>query len=338
MRPPRKTVPGSALLLLTCGLFLNARGADFKALTKVDVVSPSAADCGKCHIDIYHEWVASPHANSYVSEGYRDATRQHDFDACAGCHAPATVFAEGIPKERPHRPEEGVTCLTCHLRDGAMAGPVKSSALVHPHPISIDRQLYYSSALCGKCHVGTLEESVANGATNSCQECHMPAVFRKVTQAKGGFAKILVAFEDPVAGRKHGFSLHDMDTPTNGVSITLSTAPGTNGQNQAVVTVAHALPHGIPTGDYGVRRATLLITARDSDGQMVASHEECFYKELDTALQPGRAYVFNMSIPHATHTAEAQLFRTGRDGKNRMQIAKTKLVISDGNHAVRATE
>ncbi len=338
MRVPRKMLIIVASSVLTVSFSLQSAAADFKALTKVEVVSPSAADCGKCHIDIYHEWQNSPHAQSYRSDGYNKATREHEFDKCTGCHAPLTVFGKGTPTTRPHRPEEGVTCITCHLRDGAMAGPVESTALVHPHPISIDVAFYNSSALCGRCHVGTFKEAKANGATNSCQECHMPPVVRKTTQAKGLFARFLVSFEDKVPNRKHGFSLHAMSAPPQSVPITLAIEPGTNGLSQIVATIAHALPHSIPTGDYGFRRATLAIHARDNKGVIVASREVNFFKELDTALQPGKAYRFELPLAENTDLIEAQLFRTGRDGQNRVQITQASLKLSGTPTATKATD
>ena len=80
MRIPRKMLIIVASSVLTVSFSLQSAAADFKALTKVEVVSPSAADCGKCHIDIYHEWQKSPHAQSYSSDGSNKATREHDFD------------------------------------------------------------------------------------------------------------------------------------------------------------------------------------------------------------------------------------------------------------------
>jgi hypothetical protein len=338
MRMTRTILIIAAASALAGSFTLNSVASDFKALTKVGVESPSAADCGKCHIDIYHEWQASPHAQSYVSDSYRKATREHDFDKCTGCHAPSTVFAEGTPTTRPQRPEEGVTCITCHLRDGAMAGPVESTALVHPHPISVDVAFYNSSELCGKCHVGTVEEATANGATNSCQECHMPRIVRKSTQAKGGFARLLVAFEDKVPSRKHGFSLHAMSAPAGSVPISLAIEPGTNGQSHVVATITHALPHSIPTGDYGFRRATLAINARDNKGVSVASRKVDFFKELDTALQPGKDYRFEMPLAENTALIEAQLFRTGRDGQNRVEITQASLKLPGTPTATKATD
>jgi hypothetical protein len=338
MRPSRNILPIPMLLVLACGFSTQSTAIDFKDLTRVGVFSPSAADCGKCHITIYEEWLTSPHAHSYVSEDYVEATRMHTFEKCLGCHAPLTVFNSGIPTKRPHRPEEGVTCITCHLKDDAMAGPVKSSALVHPHPVTVDKEFYYSSDFCGKCHVGTVEEAKANGATNTCQECHMPAVVRKTTQATGAMSKILVAFEDRVPGRKHGFSLHDMTTPVDKIQMTLSTAPGTNGQMQVVVTMTHSLPHGIPTGDYGFRQATLAITALNHQGDASARSEENFYKELKTSLLPGKEYIFTMPLPRGTYSAEAELFRTGRDGKNRVQITQASLQISGEKHTNKAAD
>ena len=219
-----------------------------------------------------------------------------------------------------------------------MAGPVESTALVHPHPISIDVAFYNSSALCGRCHVGTFKEAKANGATNSCQECHMPPVVRKTTQAKGLFARFLVSFEDKVPNRKHGFSLHAMSVPPDSIPITLAIEPGTNGLSQIVATIAHALPHTIPTGDYGFRRATLAIHARDNKGVIVASREVNFFKELDTALQPGKAYRFELPLAKHTHRVEAQLFRTGRDGQNRVQITAASLKLPGTPTATKATD
>ena len=162
---------------------------------------PGSKECGDCHIDIYNEWVESSHSKSYTNEEFRVSTNNYEYKFCLGCHVPETIFKsqkddsadkagddwsklknEGIAA-RSFNLEDGVDCQGCHLTvDCTLAGPHEG---ISPHPSEKKEELYKRSELCGVCHIDTFEEYltyVRDGNDETCQDCHMPAVNRKLIQ------------------------------------------------------------------------------------------------------------------------------------------------------------
>jgi len=164
-----------------------------------------ASDCGACHQEIYAEWQTSTHAHAWVDAQFqREIAKDPEVAwVCINCHTPAgdqqveiTVSTGEIrapertpnPNFDPVWQQEGISCATCHIRDGAVLGPYGDTNA--PHPVTHDPEMR-SSALCLGCHqaVARVEatlvcsfntgmEAQEAGETRSCQSCHMPEVTR----------------------------------------------------------------------------------------------------------------------------------------------------------------
>ena len=74
------TVLGIVVLIASC--------ASFEHLTEVtEDTFPQAAQCGKCHVEIYKEWLQSDHSAAYTNPHFRRATDNYSFEKCLSCQA-----------------------------------------------------------------------------------------------------------------------------------------------------------------------------------------------------------------------------------------------------------
>jgi len=215
MRRAVKTTAVAAALLspaagsLSCAalLWADVPGEMYPPMEPL-VGSLSAKRCGQCHPDQYQEWADSHHGRAITDPLYRaDLAAQHEPFFCDQCHAP---LVEQVPKrttallavwprlwpvqrDNPRYDaalhEEGVTCVTCHQVDGAIAGPRGDPA---PHPTRKSRVLV-SEQVCERCHtlamthIGSLQRPLmetvtewreyrAKGGDKVCHDCHLPRV------------------------------------------------------------------------------------------------------------------------------------------------------------------
>ena len=199
------------LLLLSClrGYVyerLEPREQPVETPVPTGLTSISAQTCETCHAEIAAEW-----KTSRMGQAYDNALFQADFVAqgepyiCLRCHSPLLeqqpLIVTGIESFKPltakgtenplYDPElqhEGVTCVACHLQDGAMvAGHEDVNA---PHPTAV------GTIDCGRCHqlasppLWSLERDIADtvgehsrwSGTKSCVDCHMPTVERPLVE------------------------------------------------------------------------------------------------------------------------------------------------------------
>src|SRR5512145_2634304 len=181
---------------------------------------PAAADCERCHQEVYLEWRESGHARAWSSESFQAATHAGRAEPCTGCHAPAPLVLGELPALRGERRAEGVTCTTCHLSTApgaaplTMRGPASRSLPVEVHPVIAEDPLYRSSELCGGCHEGTFAEwraspVPAEGEKETCQGCHMPSVHRTVESVNEEvpYSPLFVAMERTQPLRRHRFAV-----------------------------------------------------------------------------------------------------------------------------------
>ncbi len=303
MRDLRTRTIGAASLAAIAAALGVAACSSFDYLTAETGLPPSAQDCGGCHVEIYEEFRSSPHAQAWTRPAFVVASSDRTFADCLPCHAPDSVFGDGIPGLRTAHRDEGVTCLTCHFDAGSMAGPVDSDALVDPHPIAVRRDIYRRSDLCGVCHEGTFREwSTFRGAdARTCQDCHMEPVRRKLTQATSAVSEVLVAFEREADGRRHTFHIPTIDVFDGALeSAVLPDAHRDTETLRCTLELTNTLPHLIPTGDFGFRRLIVTTVARASDGTELATLERSLFKELGQALRPGTPQRLELTLPPRT--------------------------------------
>jgi hypothetical protein len=302
--------------------------------------------CGECHVDIYNEWAESSHSKSYTSEEFRVATNNYEFKFCIRCHVPETIFTSlevnsdktaislsksknGEIAPRDFNLNDGVDCHGCHLTvDCTLAGP---HAGISPHPIEKKEELFKSSELCGKCHVDTFEEYltlVGNGNDETCQDCHMPAVKRKLIQDEP-WQKLHVKKE----GKAHTFSsLSALNINKDFIELTFTGINEENNQIKGNVEILNSkVNHSIPTGKYGYREVLLLINLTDNFGRIVKSKQESMFIEMGTQLKPGekRVYSFEFDIDgeNGVKELEAVLSRTNFNRTEKILLARVELEL-----------
>lgn len=308
-------------------------------LVKRGAESPGSHKCGDCHVDIYNEWVESSHSQSYISEEFRVSTNNYEFKFCIRCHVPETIFTllendEIAPRD--YNLKDGVDCHGCHLTvDCTLAGPHSG---ISPHPIEKKEELFKSSELCGKCHVDTFEEYltyVENDNDKTCQDCHMPAVRRKLIQDEP-WQKLHVRKE----GKAHTFSsLSALKSNKDFIEITFTEISNSNKQIKGKVEILNTkVNHSIPTGKYGYKEVLLLINLKDNFGTIVKSKQESMFVELNTQLKLGvkKIYSFVFEIDDESNEAkelEAILFRTNFNRTKKTLLAKAELELDQSkNH------
>ena len=281
------------------------------------LASLSAQSCQPCHAEITEEWAGSGMATAYTDPVFQAKWKHEDnFYYCLSCHAPleaqqptqVTGLAKIAPLTAIESPNplfshslqrEGVTCVACHLKDGAMVGPHEVNA---PHPVRVDPE-FGEAKTCERCHqmpkipftrsdrplsdthAEWAEWKAVTGRTETCTDCHMPAVERQ--SALGG----------PVReSRRHTFpgawdddfvrSALDVSEPTltdQGVEITLTNRAG----------------HRLPSGEPG---RALLVNAsfRDASGEELASVEQRIERRVK--MPSGRDLGDNTLLPGETRT------------------------------------
>jgi tetratricopeptide (TPR) repeat protein len=133
--PPRRPISNPALAPATMeGEGQGPTGPFFPSSAETDVGGPipsnffmTAAECGRCHKEIYEQWKSSAHHfASFNNQWYRksveymqDVIGTKPSRWCAGCHDHAVVFAGKFDRpirEQIDTPEAqvGLSCASCH--------------------------------------------------------------------------------------------------------------------------------------------------------------------------------------------------------------------------------
>ncbi|MCP4806078.1 MAG: hypothetical protein GY913_06620 [Proteobacteria bacterium] len=168
------------------------------------LASLSAKDCGTCHVAIYDEW-----SESMMGQAWTDPVFQADFQerdelyVCRHCHTPVTEqqpeLTVGIDRvlpsvktstvDNPHfQPElvdEGVTCVACHLQDGAIVGPhddIEAPTRGGSSPSDRPEPPASAATRCPDTHRELEVWQAATGSSDDCVTCHMPAVDRPLME------------------------------------------------------------------------------------------------------------------------------------------------------------
>jgi hypothetical protein len=277
-----------------------------------EVGSLSAETCRGCHPEIAAEWEGSRMAQAWTDPVFvADRAENHELYACAYCHTPLVEqrpeVATGLVSLKPIRAAtepnprfdatlqaEGVTCVACHQREGAMEGPHEVTA---PHPT---RVVPDSDASCATCHqvpeppLSRLERAIsdtseehrawkaATGRTESCADCHMPRVTRPLTP--GGV-------ERP-SGRHTFPGAWDEGFVRSGLKIGEAAPIG----GRLTVTLTNLAGHRFPTSDPA---RALVIRARVGEDvrEVVVARRvrlPALVDEGDTSLLPGETRTLDL--------------------------------------------
>ena len=289
-----------------------------ESLVTVEMKAPTAEECGGCHVAIYEEWTDSKHAGAFTSDAFREQTFDHQVTACLPCHVPETVATGGEPvRARSYFRSEGVSCIACHLVEGEHHGPF-FTGLGTPHATKADPDFFFDAALCGTCHAGTYgtwqSSRRLDAEIKTCQQCHMGAVRRKMTQATGILSEVIVALHEEQDLRRHTFDAALLPEE-DAVKVALR-------DGGAAVAVTNLLPHSSPTGDFGFRKVLLTVDALGADGASAGRTVRALFKDLDTELEPSAT--LTVPVP-AEDGAPASGLRAVRVALRRVDRAGTVL-------------
>ncbi|WP_244244951.1 cytochrome c family protein [Leptospira koniambonensis] len=119
---------------------------------KTGKLSESSADCGTCHKKIYENWRGSRHSQAFTNPLYKQSHEKEPMSWCLNCHAPF-LQANSDPKDPNQRlqSEDGVSCITCHVRDGKILVNNLPTQTENVHEYK-QTELLASEEFCANCH------------------------------------------------------------------------------------------------------------------------------------------------------------------------------------------
>lgn len=302
MRPSSRRALLALLLLLPLAGIGSSGGCRSPELS---VAGAAPGACADCHPEVAAEWAGSAHARAWTSAEFQ---RTAD-PSCFPCHAPAPLQGGGPLVARDAHRERGVDCQACHLDPaGALVGPFRADPrrLTEAHPVRRDYFTYRTSRLCARCHETTREEAeelqpLLTGIALSCQECHMPAVTRKITQGGDPITQVETAISHPRLQRQHGFggpAAHPEGHPL--VEATWTEEPDEAGGRRVAVRLASRIPHRLPTGEQDRGAWVVSLAAQDAAGAELARRELRLGREDGTGLAPGAPKELQAALPPGT--------------------------------------
>ena len=312
------------------------------------LVSLKAEDCGVCHQEHYAEWKLSTHAHAWTDLQFQAELKKESSPfMCINCHIPLQNQQEfivtGLINNDIYRPvkeknphfdpilqKEGITCASCHVRNGEIIGPTGSE--LAPHPVKKAPELL-SEQLCIGCHnanaviTPTLACTFQTGdewkagpfyPEKNCKSCHMPEVTRAI-----------VPGYEPRLSHRHWFmgsGIPKFDTLQTKMLNGLEFYPGNLTTNYEVGDSLRFdfklknenAGHRVPTGDPERFILTELKLVNEKGAEFV----------VDT-FRIGEHWEW---YPEAKKIADNNMY----PGEERVYLLKTKL-LQPGNYKIKAT-
>ncbi|MHC4897191.1 MAG: multiheme c-type cytochrome [Planctomycetota bacterium] len=176
-------VLGLALLGIEIGW---AQGGDHAGTADTPRGWQSSQQCKECHQDVWDEWHGSHHQIAYLNPDVRLLSDDFRNKECQACHLPRPVSITGYGQRTLPRmtlPDEGVSCLTCHL---GKAGEILGRREIKTAPCRPQQSAELVSVeMCASCHNqhGTTDQWRATRYPQEgkdCNSCHMPEVERQL--------------------------------------------------------------------------------------------------------------------------------------------------------------
>ncbi len=310
--PPGATGRGQSrtaghLLAVLSLLVLATPSAFGQGLGDIRAYTP-AAECGRCHQELYRSWRWTNHAQAAANQVFLaeveklDATQGRGMRVlCLSCHAPTTAVTMDFSLALPLS-QEGVTCDFCHTvasADLTLQGmklvndlsPVKrgpgrpdtmAAHRTNPNPLLLQAEF------CAGCHQWTNEQGVAlldtyrewqgsvyRGEQAACQMCHMPEIMKTTILLQGRMVERPSSLHLVMGG-------HSQTQLAGAARLDLSSSTR-EGQLEARVTVenfkaGHMLPTGLPS-----RSVILQVALLDSEGKVLAKQEKAYQRVLGDA-------------------------------------------------------
>ena len=267
---------------------------------------PEARRCADCHQEIFEAWKKSRHSLAWVSESYIKNSENRSKEKCLACHVPKEVVPGVKPDPRLQQRDDGIYCVPCHVRNGAMNGPYDLFSPPHPTRKNAD---YRSSKFCSTCHQKTFKEWSDTGSRQTCQSCHMKRRGGRLTQK---FPLNWLHVKREVAD--HSFPKGDLVTDSLYVQGTFADAAF------MVRLVNTTVPHRVPTADNGDPRLFVQVTFMDEKGGELDGDREILSPQQDTALIYQKPVDLQFFPPTQTQSARIVLRYQPAWGKERSDV------------------
>ena len=262
----------------------------------------SAKSCGMCHKAIFNEWDGAKHSQAWNDKVYQAAIKKKKRKkTCYSCHIPDRVLARvgRKPKTRPISKEklyhEGVTCVSCHEKDGAIPGPYGAKTDAHKSvkdPLFTDAN---SSSLCLSCHktkidvvlpVGKDFEKAGLAAKGkSCAGCHMPEVTRHLA--------VSLTTGKPIGEKRKGRShklLGPDDAEFCATAFKLSAAKK---DGRLVLTIMNEAGHRVP--GLRTREFHFLVVQKDKAGKKLLDKKINVNSENGLMVEESREFPLELA-------------------------------------------
>lgn len=263
----------------------------------------SATQCASCHSEIAAEWRASAHGRASSTALYHAEFRHEgQMFICGYCHQPLVeqraqtvsglrwvwplqvAATQPNPRFQPALAGEGVTCLACHARGQAIAGPHALSTPAHAVVVEPD---FGAVSLCQTCHrlhipLGRLlrpvQETIeewqayrASGGEQSCVDCHLPSVG----------ARPLVLGGPQRRSRSHALrGPRDEAFLRRGAVVLQATLEPEAGGARAELTLQNGTGHRLPTAEPRHYLVTALA-ALSATGQVLSESQLRIERQMD---------------------------------------------------------
>ena len=122
--------------------------------------------CGGCHEAIAAQWAASAHRSSWSDPVFTSGYAIDPEPECRACHAP--LASEGVdPAPDSVAAQTGIACRSCHVVAEARVELVSCGGC---HEFDFPPGVFHA----GEPMQRTVAEWRASGASQSCEDCHMP--------------------------------------------------------------------------------------------------------------------------------------------------------------------
>ncbi len=274
------------------------------------VKKPPAKACSECHADIFSSWEKSRHSKAWVSEFYVEDSENHSKEKCLPCHIPQTVNPGTKPDPRLDNRDDGVYCVSCHFKDGAMRGPYDLFSPSHP-----TREVgeFRKSVFCGSCHEKTFKEWETTDRARSCQSCHMPRQMGRLTQ------------KFPLSFMHQKRQVADHSFPHGAIEPNDILMEFEFQDKRATLSLTNLkVPHNFPTADNGNPRLYAYLSFLDTKGEEVSSEKEIIAPQKETALPWQKAVVYNYRI-----ASQASKVRVSLQYKPAWSKEKTEVIVRE---------
>lgn len=106
----------------------------------------TSAQCAQCHSQTHAAWLGSMHARAWTDPVFLRAFELEPRQWCKNCHSPLQAAHTGELSL-----EEGINCVTCHVREGQILGTRERSAGLGVHAVQHSPG-FDTAALCEGCH------------------------------------------------------------------------------------------------------------------------------------------------------------------------------------------